>query len=82
VIIADLPVESGKRVREARIDGGLRQNQLALRVDLDIREKLLQMDVEILGQGTRDVALEDDDECTAGEPKRNQDCNDAASDKS
>ena len=39
------------------------------------------MDVEILSEGARDMALEDDDERAAGDRKRDQDRDDAAGDE-
>ncbi|UEM13775.1 hypothetical protein J4G43_005590 [Bradyrhizobium barranii subsp. barranii] len=40
------------------------------------------MDVQILSEGARNMAFEEDNERAAGDPKRDQDRDDAAGDKS
>ena len=62
-VIADLPVQSGKRIGEAGIGGRARHDETAFRVNVDAREQLPEMNVEVAGDRARDMALEQDGQC-------------------
>ena len=80
-IIAHLPVQSRKRIGEARIGRRPRNHKMPLRIDVDAGKQLLEMDVEILGERAGDVTLEQQDQAGAGDDEREQDRDDPAGDE-
>ena len=72
-----LPVESRQGVGKARIGGRARHHQAPLGIDVEARQQLTQMDVEVVGQAAGDVPLEQQDQCGAGDRERRENCDDA-----
>ena len=52
-----------------------------MRVDIDSGDQLLEIDVEVIANGARDMALEQHDQTGAGNGQRNQDRDDTAGDQ-
>ena len=80
-IVRHLPVKSRQRIGKARIGGRPGHDQIALRIDIDAGEQLLEMNVEIVGHGAGDVTLEQQDQPGAGNRQRHQDRDDPAGDQ-
>ena len=80
-IIRHLPVKSRQCIGEARIGRRPRHDQVAILIDVDAGDQLLEMHVEIVGHGAGDVALEQQDQPGAGNRQRHQDRDDPAGDK-
>ena len=71
-IVADLPIESGQRIGEPRIGRRPRHHDPAGGIDVDPGQKLLEMDVEVLGNRARDMALEQQRQGDAGQGQRDR----------
>ena len=76
-----LPIKSRQRFGEARIGRRPAHHQIALRIDIDAGEQLIEMNVEITSDGAGDVSLEQQDQRGASNRQRHQDRNDAAGDQ-
>ena len=69
-IVTDLPIETGQRVGKPRVGRRPRHDNPARRIDLDPGQKLLEMDIQILGNCASDVTLEQQRQGYPGQGQR------------
>jgi hypothetical protein len=56
-VVRYLPVQSGERLSKAGIGGRSRKDEPTFGIDVDAGEQLLEMDIEVIGNGPGDVTF-------------------------
>jgi hypothetical protein len=65
--VAHLPVQPRKRIGEARVGWRPRHHKMPFRNHVDAGQQLLEVNVEVVGKGSRDMTLEQQDQSAAGD---------------